>query len=171
LKNKLVLSIALIIIFFGCDFIPRRKNINPDTLVTSLRRDDLFRSFDGYGVTTRDEASNIYFVRGEKEFGITQMIEYSPKATKYIHFQETSDSINYLGSEDSLEILNKSYELITILKELNLRWASGELGQFACSFNDSTKLIYVENRENLDSSFYEFRDSLRWIDNNFAVYY
>jgi hypothetical protein len=160
----LVLFLSLII--FSCnseeDYIsPIRKSINPKTLVAELRKDSIFYAFKGYGVTPRDERFNIYLIDRAKDFSIYHWVKYNPNGT--------SIEIK-LTKEDSLEILNKAQELISILKKCELRWAGWEFGRFNCSFNDSTRMTYIKNKNELDSRFYKFHKNLQWIDSNFVTY-
>ncbi len=60
--------------------------------------------------------------------------------------------------------MKKAFELISILKKLDIRWAGAPFGEFNCSFNDSSRLSYIKNRDNLDSSFYRFYKEYEWID-------
>ena len=171
LKAKLFAIFIILIALLGCVI---QHETTAEHLVAELRKDNLYQKFEGYGVTPRDE--NIYLFSRSKEPGIYHWINYSKNGTQIVDFNKlitdsSNDTIAIFNTDDSLNILKKSYELITILKDLNIRWGSGEKGYFQFLFNDSVRLTYVENRNDLDSSFYQLRDSLRWIDDNFAVHY
>ena len=176
---KIFLVLFLSLIMYSCnseeDYIsPIRKNINPKTLVAELRKDSIFYAFKGYGVTPRDERFNIYLIDRAKDFGVYHWVKFNPNGTKYLKFYNSylnKDCIEIqLTKEDSLEILNKAQELISILKKCELRWAGWEFGRFNCSFNDSTRMIYIKNKNELDSRFYRFHKNLHWIDSNFVIY-
>lgn len=171
IKNTYVLIFSLLLLSCNSDV---RKDIDPKTLVSQLRKDSLIYEFKGYGVTPRDERSGIYLIDRAKEFGIYHWVKYSPKGTKFLMFYNSytnKDSVEIkLTKTDSLEILKKAHELIGILKKCELRWAGCEFGRFDCSFNDSTRMTYVENKNKLDSNFYRFHKNLNWIDSNFVTY-
>jgi hypothetical protein len=176
---KKYLIVTLLLLLCGCEFEnnynnPIRKNIDPSALVSALKKDSLFYSFKGYGVRPRDERSGTYLVSREKEKHIYHWVKYNPIKTKfmtYYNFYFNDDSVKiYLTESDSIEILNKAHELIGVLKKCELRWAGWEFGRFDCSFNDSTRMTYVEDKSELDSNFYRFHKNLNWIDSNFVTY-
>jgi len=179
--NRIILILGIVIlVIVGCDtenyyFGPVRKDVDAKELVSGLRKDSLFYSFKGYGVTPRDERFGIYLVSREKEKGIYHWVKFNPNGTKFKTFYKSyinDDSVLVkLSNEDSLEILSKAHELISICKRLELRWAGWEFGRFDCYFNDSTRMTYVEDKTKLDSNFYRFHKNLNWIDSNFATYY
>ena len=180
MNHKILIIVLFGILSFGCnsdegDLSPIRKNTTPEILVKALRKDSLFKEFNGYSITPRDERSNIYLVSRNKEFRIYHWIKNTSNGAQYLQFHKTykddkNNIVKQLTPYDSLEILNKAHQLIDILKKLNLRWVNGEFGKFDCSFNDSTRMIYVQNKNKLDSTFYKFHKNLRWIDSNFVTY-
>jgi hypothetical protein len=177
---KNIIALVLLFSLYCCNnddnyISPIRKDIEPVKLVKLLREDSLMYAFRGYGVRPRDELTGIYLVSREKEKGLYHWISYNPKGTEYSMFYNSyinDDSILVkLSKTDSLEILNKARELIGICKRLELRWAVWEFGNFNCYFNDSTRMTFVENRNELDSNFYRFYKNLNWIDSNYVTYY
>ena len=172
--------IALLLLFqFGCEFenkyiSPVRKNIEPSVLVSALRKDSVFYEFKGYGIRPRDERSGAYLVSREKDKGIYHWVKYNPIKTKFMTYFNSyinDDSVKiYLTENDSIEILNKAHELIGILKKCELRWAGWEYGRFYCSFNDSTRMTFVEDKSELDSTFCRFHKNINWVDDNFVTY-
>ena len=157
-----------------------RKNTDAYTLVKELRKDNVFHKFDGFGVTPRDEASNIYIFWRDEAPRIEYWINYDPKGYKYFKIDEDqleknlsiikqTDSINY--NILNQEYLSKAYELISIMKKLNIEKVNASFGKFYCSFNDSSRLMYLENSNTLDSTFYRTYKDYKWIDKNFLLYY
>jgi len=174
--RKLIINISVLILallLFSCNS-DIRKDIDPKTLVSRLRKDSLFYAFKGYGVTPRDESSGIYLITRGKDFGVYHWVKYNPNGTKFLKFYSSytiKDSVEIkLTKADSLEILSKAHQLIGILKKCELRWAGCVFGRFDCSFNDSTRMTYVKNKDELDSSFYRFHKKLNWVDSNFVSY-
>lgn len=153
-----------------------RKNVEPKSLVSALRKDSLFTKFRGYSVTPRDESGGIYLINRAKDPPSQwHWVKYHPQKTKYTTYyssyvNEDSIIVNFT-TQDSLEILNKAHELIGILKDLHMRWAGWGSWTFNCYFNDSTRMTYVKNKNELDSDFYRFHKNLNWIDSNFVTYY
>lgn len=183
MNSNLVKNIVIVVLLFSlycCNsdnnyISPIRKDIEPAELVKLLREDSCMYAFKGYGVTPRDERTGIYLVSREKDKGLYHWINYNPNGTKYSMFYNSyinDDSILVkLTKRDSLEILNKAHELIGICKRLELRWAGWEFGHFHCYFNDSTRMTYAKNKNELDSNFYRFHKNLNWIDSNYVTYY
>jgi len=178
IKNILFFIFPLLLVSCNCNdnnLSPVRKDIEPKTLVAKLRKDNLFYSFNGYGVTPRDERSGIYLITRGKEFLVYHWVQYNPNGTKFLKFYNSyinKDSVEIkLSILDSLVILKKAHELIGILKKCELRGAGCEFGKFDCSFNDSSRMTYVKDKSELDSNFYRFHKNLNWVDSNFVTYY
>ena len=181
-----VVSTVLICLVFlnGCELSKEhvnkiRKDVDAHRLVASLRKDSLFKKFNGYGVTPRDEYYNIYIFSIGKNPNISYWLKYDPRGPEYFDIDKLEREKNLLLIKklyptDYLEkekfYLQKAFELITILKRLDIKWANAEFGKFQCSFNDSSRLMYVKKSDILDSSFYRFHKNIKWIDSNFVTY-
>lgn len=182
MKRLLFFIIPILLInyyFVGCEF-NYRKNTDAYSLVKALRQNNLYTKFNGFSVTPRDEATNLYIFWRDEKPKIEYWLKYDSRGPEYFYIDENQveenisiikefDSIDYNKRND--EYLTKAFELISILKRLDIRWAGAPYGKFNCSFNDSTRLSYIEKGVGLDSSFYRSHKEYEWIDSNFITYY
>ncbi len=181
---KSIIIFILLYVMFGCEFSDEhlakiRKDTNAETLVKELSKDSLFKSFEGFTITPRSWYDNIFIFFRNEDPKIFYWLTYSPKGVDYFKISKSEleqnrkiimeyDSLNYLSLER--EYLEKAYRLISVVKKLNIRVATGDSWHYGFSYNDSSHLIYVKEPLELDSMFYRLHKNINWIDNHFATY-
>ncbi|MCB9211767.1 MAG: hypothetical protein H6609_20590 [Ignavibacteriales bacterium] len=128
-----------------------RKDTDVHTLYKELSKDSLFKVFEGFSVTPRSWYDNVfiffrnddpkvfywltYDARGPEHFKIDKVEKESNRKLIMEH-----DSINFMQIEENY--FKKAFELISIMKKLQIRSAIGDSWHFRFSFNDSSNLAY-----------------------------
>ena len=187
IKSDLI-NIALILGFLlllnGCDFSKEhlskiRKDTDVETLVAELTKDSLYKTFEGFTITPRSWYHNVFLFFREEEPKIFYWLTYDSRGVDFFKIEKNEiegntklimeyDSSNYLQLER--DYLQKAYELISIMKELNIRSAIGDRWHFSFSFNDSSNLTYIKEPDKLDTTFFRLYKNVKWLDSNFVTY-
>lgn len=179
MKKILIITILFFTIglqISGCK-INYRKNTNAYTLVRTLSKDSLYTRFYGYSIFERVKALNYYYFWREQPPKIAYWLIYNKKGPDYFEIKADNlqenlsilkqfDSVNYLKLHK--EYMAKAYELIGIMRELEIGVVGAAGHSFSCNFNDSSHLSYIPNGYSINLSYYK---NYKWIGNNFVLYY
>jgi len=121
---KALMNIILIFAIFSCGKINDKKVIEYKSLHKKLTENDDYLSFKGFRITPRNNGDDVYSFRINK-LSITLFLKYESDT---VLFNEYSVKLlnEFLSKDKSNEydfkdITHKAYDLITIMKQNNLR--------------------------------------------------
>jgi hypothetical protein len=182
--NNLKFHIYIILLLFlqtGCKqekikLVENSKLIDPNVLVSKLRKEELIETFKNYTIVPRNKSTNSYIFSHTKNPQIDYYLGYDEKGPEYFKMNNDSKKkiLEILRKNNpnnykikNTEYLNDAYTLITAMKILNIQNVNSIKNVCYFTFNNYQELIYIDDSSKIDERLTKRIKDFKRIDKNF----